>query len=79
MYREINIYVLFFWLDCFKGYEMSRTKIGAMITSVLFSAAGFYLVWWLSEVVSELVAAIAFLVLFLNYYWIMRNFKKLRE
>ena len=58
---------------------MNRSKIGAQLTCVLFPAAGLYLCWWLLEVVGKLVAGIAFVVLCVNYFWIMRNLKKSGE
>ena len=58
---------------------LSRFKVGARFTSALFSASGLYLCWWLLEAVGELVAGIAFLILCVNYFWIMRNFKKFGE
>ena len=58
---------------------MNRSKIGVRLVSALFPAAGLYLCWWLREAAGELVAGIAFLVLCLNYFWIMRNSKKSAE
>ena len=58
---------------------MSRSIIGAHLTSVLFPAASLYLCWWLLEEVGELVAGIAFVVLCVNYFRIMRNVKKSGE
>ena len=62
-----------------KSFEMSRSKIGVHLTSALFPAAGLYLCWWLLEEVGELVAGIAFVVLCVNYFCIMRNLKKSGE
>ena len=70
-----NFLVRLFW----KSFEMSRSKIGLHLTSALFPAAGLYLCWWLLEEVGELVAGIAFVVLCVNYFCIMRNFKKSGE
>ena len=58
---------------------MSRSTIGAHLTSVLFPAASLYLCWWLLEAVGELFAGIAFVVLCVNYFWIMRDLKKSGE
>ena len=57
---------------------MNRAKICLHLTSALFPAAGLYLCWWLLDAVGELVAGIAFVVLCVNYFWIMRNLKKWR-
>ena len=58
---------------------MNRSEIGAHFISAIFPAASLYLCWWLLEAVSELVAGIAFVVLCVNYFWIMRNLKKSGE
>ena len=58
---------------------MNRAKISAHIISALFPAAGIYLCWWLSEAVGELIAGIAFVILCVNYFWIMRKFKNLQN
>tara|TARA_X000000950_G_C13565337_1_gene517264 strand:+ start:290 stop:508 length:219 start_codon:yes stop_codon:yes gene_type:complete len=70
-----NFLVRLFW----KSFEMSQSKIGANLTPALFPAAGLYLSWWLLEEVGELVAGIAFVVLCVNYLWIMRNLRKSGE
>ena len=62
-----------------KGYEMNRAKISAYFISALFPAAVLYLCWWLSEAVGELIAGIAFVILCVNYFLIMRKFKKSAE
>tara|TARA_B100000963_G_scaffold70561_1_gene58821 strand:- start:3031 stop:3207 length:177 start_codon:yes stop_codon:yes gene_type:complete len=58
---------------------MSRSKIGSHVTSFLFPAACLYFCWWLLGAVGELVAGIAFVVLCVNYFWIMRNLKNLKK
>ena len=58
---------------------MNRAEISAYLTSVLFPAAGLYLCWWFLDVVGELVAGIAFAVLCVNYFWIMRNINNTGE
>tara|TARA_Y100000589_G_scaffold330883_1_gene382016 strand:- start:953 stop:1129 length:177 start_codon:yes stop_codon:yes gene_type:complete len=55
---------------------MDRAKFGAHLLSALFSAAGLYLCWWLRGAIGEMVAGIVFVVLCVNYFFIMRNLKK---
>ena len=55
---------------------MNWSKISARLVAALFPAAGLYLCWWLRGEVGDFVAGIAFLVLGVNYFWIMRNLKK---
>ena len=57
---------------------MNRTKIFTRVVSILFPAAGLYFCWWLRESAGEVLAGIAFVVLCVNYFWIMRK-KKLQN
>jgi len=58
---------------------MNRSKIAAHLISALFPAAGLYLCWWLRGAMGELAAGIVFVILCLNYFFIMRSFKKFIE
>lgn len=58
---------------------MNRVKFAANVISALFPAAGLYLCWWLRGAMGELVAGIVFVILCVNYFLIMRNFKKFAE
>ena len=55
---------------------MNWPKISARLAAVLFPAAGLYFCWWLRGEVGDLVAGTAFMLLSVNYFWIMRNLKK---
>ena len=58
---------------------MNCAKISAHLTSALFPAAGLYLCGCLLDAAGELVADMAFAILTVNYFWIMRNIKKLEN
>ncbi len=55
---------------------MNLSKIGLHIAAALFPAAGLYLCWWLRGEFGDFIAGSAFVVLCVNYFWIMRNVKK---
>ncbi len=55
---------------------MNLFKIGTRIAAALFPAAGLYLCWWLRGELGDFIAGVAFVVLCVNYFWIMRNMKK---
>ena len=58
---------------------MNRFKFVVHLISVLFPAASLYLCWWLHGAMGELIAGIVFVILCVNYFFIMRNFKKSAE
>ena len=53
--------------------QMNITKIGGMLASILFPAAALYFCWWIMGDVEELVAGIIFLIMTINYIWLMRK------
>lgn len=55
---------------------MNWSKVGARFVAALFPAAALYLCWWLRIKAGDLLAGIAFVLLCVNYFWIMRNLKK---
>ena len=44
-----------------------------MLVSILFPAAALYFCWWIMGDVGELVAGIIFLIMTINYIWLMRK------
>lgn len=55
---------------------MNWNKIGISLVSALFPAAGLYFCWWLLEQAGEIVAGLVFVILCVNYFWIMRKLKQ---
>jgi hypothetical protein len=53
--------------------QMNITKIVGMLVSILFPAAALYFCWWIMGDVEELVAGIIFLIMTINYIWLMRK------
>ena len=57
--------------------QMNITKIVRMLVSILFPAAALYFCWWIMGDVEELVAGIIFLIMTINYIWLMRKLGKI--
>ena len=55
---------------------MNWSKISSSFVAALFPAAGLYFCWWLRREAGDFLAGITFVVLCVNYFWIMRNLKK---
>ena len=56
--------------------QMHITKIARMLVSILFPAAALYFCWWIMGDVEELVAGIIFLIMTINYIWLIRKLGK---
>ena len=56
--------------------QMNITKIARMLVSILFPTAALYFCWWIMGDVGELVAGIIFLIMTINYIWLMRKLGK---
>jgi|TARA_B110000977_G_C10891253_1_gene421539 hypothetical protein len=56
--------------------QMNITKIARMLVSILFPVAALYFCWWIMGDVGELVAGIIFLIMTINYIWLMRKLGK---
>ena len=57
--------------------QMNITKIAGMLASILFPAAALYFCWWIMGDVEEPVAGIIFLIMTINYIWLMRKLGKI--
>jgi hypothetical protein len=57
--------------------QMNITKIARMLVSILFPAAALYFCWWIMGDVEEPVAGIIFLIMTINYIWLMRKLGKI--
>ena len=55
---------------------MNWNKLGTNLVAALFPAAGLYFCWWLLGETGEIVAGLVFVILCVNYFWIMRNLKR---
>ena len=55
---------------------MKWNKFGTSLVSVLFPAAGLYFCWWLLDEAGEVVAGLVFVMLCVNYFWIMRKLNR---
>jgi hypothetical protein len=53
--------------------QMNITKIARMQVSILFPTAALYFCWWIMSDVEELVEGIIFLIMTINYIWLMRK------
>lgn len=57
--------------------QMSITKVARMLVFIIFPAATLYFCWWIMGDVEELVAGIIFLIMTINYIWLMRKLGKI--
>ena len=58
-----------------RGSFMSLNKTGIYMVSVVFSLSVLYICWWLMQEMGEVVAVIVFVLLSVNYFWLMRKLK----
>ena len=55
---------------------MNWNKLGSNLVAALFPAAGLYFCWRLLGETGEIVAGLVFVILCVNYFWIMRKLKR---
>ena len=60
-------------IQVYEGFLLMSDNIVKYLVSVFFPAATLYVCWWLALEVGEIAAVFAFVLLGVNYYWLMRQ------